>query len=253
MKIVFLVFLGLLGFGSLAACAIGPGVAYAQLAPPMLGYMLFLAGAALGTLVFLVGAIASFKLGVFPTLLIGAMGLPGAILIGQMVMTGREFPMIHDISTDTTFPPRFEHAQTIPEAERVTDWDFPKANAEIIATSYPDVQSIPATRNIDEVFGQLLDFANKEPDWEITATRISDKESIFEGVALSKVFRFEDDFIVRVTRVGDQGCVIDMRSRSRDGLGDMGVNANRIRSFLKKIGAQSLTENAEGKNLLPPQ
>ena len=37
-------------------------------------------------------------------------------------------------------------------------------------------------------------------------------------------------------RPADGGSVIDLRSKSRDGQGDMGVNAARIRAFATELG-----------------
>jgi len=55
-------------------------------------------------------------------------------------------------------------------------------------------------------------------------------------VATSDLCRFHDDFAVRV-RPDDGGAVVDMRSKSRDGKGDLGANAERIRSFLVDIAS----------------
>ena len=46
----------------------------------------------------------------------------------------------------------------------------------------------------------------------------------------SEVFKFVDDIIVRIRDV-DGSTHVDMRSKSRDGKSDFGVNAHRIRAF----------------------
>ncbi len=51
-----------------------------------------------------------------------------------------------------------------------------------------------------------------------------------EARDMSLVFRFVDDVVVRV-RPGTSGSVVDIRSRSRDGRGDLGINAARIRAL----------------------
>jgi len=38
---------------------------------------------------------------------------------------------------------------------------------------------------------------------------------------------------------GPSECHVDMRSKSRDGRGDMGTNANRIRTFIAAVEAES--------------
>ena len=50
------------------------------------------------------------------------------------------------------------------------------------------------------------------------------------------LFRFVDDVVVRVRPEGE-GSKIDVRSKSRDGQGDFGANAARIRAFFDAIGA----------------
>ena len=44
----------------------------------------------------------------------------------------------------------------------------------------------------------------------------------------------QDDFVVEV-RPQDGGSVVQMRSKSRDGKGDVGANAARIKAFFEKL------------------
>jgi uncharacterized protein (DUF1499 family) len=53
---------------------------------------------------------------------------------------------------------------------------------------------------------------------------------MLEARDVSVVFRFVDDVVVRV-RARESGSVVDIRSRSRDGRGDLGVNAARVRAL----------------------
>ena len=61
---------------------------------------------------------------------------------------------------------------------------------------------------------------------------------MFEAAVTSPTFLFVDDIVVRVRPEGD-GSRIDVRSKSRDGKGDLGMNAKRIRAFARSV--------AEGK------
>jgi uncharacterized protein (DUF1499 family) len=45
---------------------------------------------------------------------------------------------------------------------------------------------------------------------------------------------FTDDFVIRVTADG-AGSRVDMRSESRQGVSDFGVNAKRIRAYLSAL------------------
>jgi len=60
----------------------------------------------------------------------------------------------------------------------------------------------------------------------------SKTEGRIEAVAVSRVFRFADDIVVRIRPSADGGSRVDIRSRSRDGKGDLGVNAQRIDNLL---------------------
>ena len=56
----------------------------------------------------------------------------------------------------------------------------------------------------------------------------------WEAREVSRIFQFVDDIVVRVRPMAT-GAVIDVRSKSRDGRGDLGENAKRIRAFAAAI------------------
>ena len=58
---------------------------------------------------------------------------------------------------------------------------------------------------------------------------------IIEGEAASPMLGFIDDFVIRVSDE-DGKTRVDMPSKSRDGVGDAGANAKRIRGFLRQLG-----------------
>ena len=65
--------------------------------------------------------------------------------------------------------------------------------------------------------------------WHIT---LSDPaRGLIEARDTSKLFRFVDDVAIRVRPGPSGGSLVDIRSKSRDGKGDLGINANRIRTF----------------------
>ena len=66
-----------------------------------------------------------------------------------------------------------------------------------------------------------------------------------EAYDTSRVFHFVDDVVIRVRGEGTDSRV-DMRSRSRDGLGDSGVNAKRVRAYTEAFKA----ETEQGKVLI---
>ena len=80
----------------------------------------------------------------------------------------------------------------------------------------------------DQVIYLLL-ATSQSLGWEIVhqdpeQLTINARESSF-------VFKFVDDIVIRVKADG-AGAILDLRSKSRDGRGDLGVNAARIVEFL---------------------
>jgi uncharacterized protein (DUF1499 family) len=63
----------------------------------------------------------------------------------------------------------------------------------------------------------------------------------------SRWFRFTDDIVIRVVR-DEAGSRIDMRSTSRQGLSDYGVNAARIRAYRSASVSGELHRRARSKS-----
>src|SRR5207237_4421058 len=82
-------------------------------------------------------------------------------------------------------------------------------------------------------FGVVRQVAETMPAWRITAAD-ADAGSI-EAVATSRLFGFEDDIVLRIRPDGASGTRVDMRSKSRNGKGDLGANAARIRAFVAAV------------------
>ncbi len=119
-------------------------------------------------------------------------------------------------------------------ANQGRDLAFPGGNAGMIRESYPGLESLRVRADADTVYARALETARQRSDWTITHTDASTRR--FEGVAETALFRFRDDFAVRV-RPAEGGAVVDMRSKSRDGKGDLGANAKRIRGFFAELRA----------------
>lgn len=60
--------------------------------------------------------------------------------------------------------------------------------------------------------------------------------AVIEATALTPVFAFRDDVVVRM-RGSPEGTEVDMRSASQIGAHDLGQNARRIRSFFARLDA----------------
>ena len=69
-------------------------------------------------------------------------------------------------------------------------------------------------------------------EWEVVT--VAPGEGRLEAVATTAWFGFKDDIVVRIAPAGD-GSRVDVRSKSRLGLSDVGTNARRIRRFMARM------------------
>jgi uncharacterized protein (DUF1499 family) len=104
---------------------------------------------------------------------------------------------------------------------------------------YPDLQprryDLPRAR----VWEAALATARGMRGWEIAASDASSGE--IRAVAHVFLTPFKDDVTVRVTE--DAGkAIVNVRSRSRVGRSDLGVNARRIRVYLRVLDARLARE-----------
>jgi uncharacterized protein (DUF1499 family) len=220
----------------------GPLLANLALLSPLAGFQLFALGGLLGLPALVLGAFA---------LRATRDGRPGrrlawlAVALGSLVLAvllsgalaGRGLPRINDITTDPDDPPVFVAAVDEP-ANRGRDLAYPAGFAALQREAYADLAPIRLDAPPVDAFERARRAA-QALGWEIT---LSDPgRGVLEARAVSRVFRFVDDIAVRV-RPADGGSLVDVRSKSRDGQGDLGANANRIRAF-----AAELAETAGGR------
>jgi uncharacterized protein (DUF1499 family) len=85
----------------------------------------------------------------------------------------------------------------------------------------------------DQAFGRVL-AAAQAMGWEVVAW--APTEGRLEAVDTTFWFGFRDDIVIRVRAV-DGGSRVDVRSKSRVGLGDAGTNARRVRAYLAALEA----------------
>jgi uncharacterized protein (DUF1499 family) len=151
-------------------------------------------------------------------------------------LPGRGAPRINDFTTNPADPPAFEAATREPSLQG-RDWSYPAAWAEQQRAAYPDLAPIALALPPERAFDAALAAAN-ELGWEVA---LSDPaRGVIEARETSALFRFVDDVAIRIRSGASGGSVVDVRSKSRDGQGDMGVNAARIRAFTAALaGAAS--------------
>ncbi|MGK2857158.1 MAG: DUF1499 domain-containing protein [Thermoanaerobaculia bacterium] len=100
--------------------------------------------------------------------------------------------------------------------------------------AYPNLQPQRFGADAASVFAAALASA-KAIDLEITASDATKGE--IRGVAKTRIMRFKDDVTITVTRAGDRA-VVNIRSASRLGQSDFGVNAKRIELLQAEIASR---------------
>ena len=146
-------------------------------------------------------------------------------------VTHRQYPPINDITTDTANPPQFVKAQDI-AANHGRDMSYNASKYEAAQTSalaYKNLAPLKLDTPPDDAFKKAEVIAGEIPNWKITYS--DSAKRILEGTASSALFHFQDDWVIQVRDGEGGGSLIEMRSKSRDGVGDLGVNYHRIESF----------------------
>ena len=96
---------------------------------------------------------------------------------------------------------------------------------------YPDIVVQRFQLPSDRVFAAALQVAE---EMKLEVVNQSRERGEIRAVATTQVFRFKDDVTILV-RQGPAGALVDIRSHSRIGKGDLGANARRIRDFQKRL------------------
>lgn len=160
-----------------------------------------------------------------------AAGLAGVWVPLHTLYGARGLPMIHDISTDVGNPPAFVAVLPL-RAGASNTADYGGASVAALQKQfYPDIQPLTLAVPPAQVFAQAL-AAAQAMGWEIVEA--DQAAGRIEATATTFWFGFKDDVVVRLTPAG-AGSRIDVRSLSRVGVSDLGVNAQRIRDYLKKL------------------
>jgi uncharacterized protein (DUF1499 family) len=140
-------------------------------------------------------------------------------------------PSIHDVTTDTANPPAFVALQQARRAApNGADYGGPAVAAQQ-ERAYPDLAPLRFTAAPDRVFAAVV-AAARASGWTVAAAVPG--EGRLEATATTPWFGFKDDVVVRVAADGE-GTKVDVRSASRVGRSDLGVNAHRIRALTRAL------------------
>jgi uncharacterized protein (DUF1499 family) len=146
----------------------------------------------------------------------------------------RTAPPIHDITTDPDNPPEFVAVLPLRTAEGGNSVAYEGAKiAELQRRAYPEIVPLAVALAAPAAFNRALEAAQRM-GWVIVAA--NEATGRIEASDRSRWFGFTDDIVIRVTAAGS-GSRIDLRSSSRQGRSDFGVNATRVDRYLAMLRA----------------
>ena len=114
--------------------------------------------------------------------------------------------------------------------------------------AYPDLVPYLSSLPPDTLLAQATMVA-RAAGWEIVA--VDPQQGRLEATDTSLLFGFTDDMVIRILPQ-ERGSQLDIRSMSRVGRSDVGVNAHRIRRFLNfsEAGARAVGLEPQQHQLL---
>jgi uncharacterized protein (DUF1499 family) len=214
---------------------VGPLLAFLGVLPGFAGFITFALGALVGFVGVVAGIIRALRGQPKVGMVAVGIGLGAIVVVLFPALSAGNFPRINDISTDLEDVPAFTQAGSLPD-NKGRDMSYPADFKPIVREGYPKLKPLSVTAPPDEVFEKAVALAKEQPHWQLTATDAQART--FEGVVETGIFRFRDDFVVRV-RPDGEATRVDMRSKSRVGKGDLGANAKRIEHFFQGLAARA--------------
>jgi uncharacterized protein (DUF1499 family) len=212
----------------------GPLLAHYRALEPLYGFLILLLSVPFGAISLVAGVAGRFcvqarSLRHWGPALAGAG--PLLVLLPFMAEVGNQ-PVINDVTTDLMDPPVFVSAARR-EGNEGRDFAYAAETRAVAEKAYADLgaRNYPG-RSSGEVRAVAGRLARSLPGWTVDDDGADPGR--LEGFAESGLFRFRDDWVLRF-RDEAGGARVDMRSKSREGKGDLGANAARIREFLRGL------------------
>ncbi|WP_439534342.1 DUF1499 domain-containing protein [Polymorphobacter sp.] len=158
-------------------------------------------------------------------------GLFGAGIPASIVLSAGGAPGIHDISTDLAEPPAFVAITPALRGPDSNPVSYDPANIPEQQAAYPLVRPITLALPPAQAFVRA-EKAARDLGWTIVS---ADPAGLrIEATDTVPWWGFKDDVVIRL-RPDAVGTRIDVRSKSRVGQGDLGVNADRISRYLQRV------------------
>lgn len=224
---------------SLAVAGTGLTLARYDVIAKLAGFSALLGGG-LVALVALILGLASLFAGrgaVWPSRRKAWVGIVVSLLyvgfLASRPLVAGDAPAIHDVTTDLASPPQFEILPL--RADNLTGVGTAENWRRIHGQAYGDLGPITIQKPVAVVTANAVRLA-EEAGWKLA--KVDPARGHIEATASVSYIRFHDDVVLRIVPTQDgKGSRVDMRSVSRVGVGDLGVNARRIREFLAALAA----------------
>jgi uncharacterized protein (DUF1499 family) len=204
------------------------------------GFFAAIAGAVLALLSMVLTRRTGLKLGARNAVsLVVALGF--ILFLGNQIWIARSVPAIHDVATNLDDLPQFTRltvrADNLESVPGEDDPELAGLDAEgrwkaLHRRAYGDLQTVRLQTSPAEVL-QKAERVARERGWEVA--HVDPAAGVLEATDTTFFFRFKDDVVLRARPGPGGGSLVDMRSVSRVGGSDVGVNAKRIRAFLKDL------------------
>lgn len=216
-----LVALGLFGLGAVLGLT--------RLAPGLPAFGVALAGVALSVLALIAALVTGLRGRRRAALIAVVIGAIAPTIVVASWLAHGDAPPINEATTDLLDPP------AIPDAPATLAPDVAAHHARAYGDLAPLTWPVPP----DAAYAAVAAHLRADPD--LTLVSEDPARRLIHLTATSGVFGFVDDVAVRVSAVPDGHSRIDVRSRSREGKSDLGVNARRVRALLAALAAAAPT------------
>jgi hypothetical protein len=231
----------------IASVGSGGGLWHFRLGFAVLRYAVYAAaaGGVLALIVILVGLVRRQGAGRLNILALLVSVLFMAYLL-PLVATARSVPAIHDATTNLDDPPAFtalavraDNLENVPDDGRpeLAQLDPESRWKALHREAYGDLRTLRVPASVSETTARAASLARSR-GWDIA--RVDRNAGMVEATATSRFFRFKDDVVVRVRRDPQRpgASLVDIRSISRVGGSDVGMNAKRIRAFIGDLSKE---------------
>ena len=142
-------------------------------------------------------------------------------------------PPIHNLSTDLDNPPAFSVGMIDLRGENSNPLEIPDQVKDMQRSAYADLKPLVLSGSLTQNYPHALDVV-KDMGWEIHLE--DDVAGTIEATDTTFWLGFKDDVLVQLSDDMEAGTTtVNVRSVSRMGATDLGVNNDRIQAYLRDL------------------